>query len=227
MWWAWVLEHKGLKYVACSDRFGGLERSEDESFGREAVGFLVRNQQTIEAIRSRDPRILDILNFMLDEIDEVSAVAEWSEYGEHYNGDPKNNLDDYEAHLRIVANSKYSDRQVQQEAADRLAWVAEERQRRAERDAKRHHTKRRRSQFTAKHDELVLALINRDGYSCALCGTYEDLTIDHVIPLSRGGTDDLSNLRFLCRNHNSAKSDRPHPNPLPQEREQAALRAES
>ncbi len=36
----------------------------------------------------------------------------------------------------------------------------------------------------------------------------EDLTIDHIAPLSKGGTDDLDNLRFLCRSHNSKKGDR-------------------
>ncbi|MFN2427121.1 MAG: HNH endonuclease [Candidatus Binatia bacterium] len=40
------------------------------------------------------------------------------------------------------------------------------------------------------------------------CGDIEALTVDHVVALSRGGTDDLSNLRFLCRVHNSRKRDR-------------------
>lgn len=35
----------------------------------------------------------------------------------------------------------------------------------------------------------------------------QDLTIDHIIPLSRGDTDHLDNLQFMCRNHNSQKRD--------------------
>jgi 5-methylcytosine-specific restriction protein A len=34
-----------------------------------------------------------------------------------------------------------------------------------------------------------------------------DLTVDHVIPLARGGTHDRSNLAVLCRRCNSRKRD--------------------
>ena len=45
--------------------------------------------------------------------------------------------------------------------------------------------------------------------SCVVCGHTgtEDnpLTADHIIPLSKGGTNDISNLRSLCRYHNSQR----------------------
>jgi 5-methylcytosine-specific restriction protein A len=34
-----------------------------------------------------------------------------------------------------------------------------------------------------------------------------DLTVDHIIPKSAGGTDDLSNLAVLCRGCNARKKD--------------------
>ena len=34
--------------------------------------------------------------------------------------------------------------------------------------------------------------------SCKLCKTKEGLTIDHIIPLSLGGTNDKKNLQTLC-----------------------------
>lgn len=34
-----------------------------------------------------------------------------------------------------------------------------------------------------------------------------DLTVDHIIPLARGGTHDRSNMRVLCRGCNSRKRD--------------------
>lgn len=48
---------------------------------------------------------------------------------------------------------------------------------------------------------------------CAYCGAPAD-TVDHIVPLSRGGTDDPSNLRSACRACNTRKRDRPAPRVL-------------
>jgi 5-methylcytosine-specific restriction enzyme A len=41
----------------------------------------------------------------------------------------------------------------------------------------------------------------RDGYTCRACGGRlcgnSNLTVDHVIPLAKGGTNDLDNLQTL------------------------------
>ncbi|HEU0173990.1 MAG TPA: HNH endonuclease signature motif containing protein [Blastocatellia bacterium] len=74
--------------------------------------------------------------------------------------------------------------------------------------ARRTLIKRRRASYSAQRDALVLALLDKGvPYVCNHedCGVTEDLTLDHIIALSRGGTDDLSNLQFLCRSHNSQK----------------------
>ena len=45
--------------------------------------------------------------------------------------------------------------------------------------------------------------------ACAVEGIVRPAdSVDHVIPKSRGGTNDLSNLQPLCTPHNSAKGDR-------------------
>ncbi len=49
----------------------------------------------------------------------------------------------------------------------------------------------------------VLALF--EAASCALCGTFEDLELDHKRPLSMGGSNTPDNLRVLCRTHNMSE----------------------
>ncbi|WP_218043192.1 HNH endonuclease [Embleya hyalina] len=39
----------------------------------------------------------------------------------------------------------------------------------------------------------------RDRWTCQRCGARTELEVDHIVPVSRGGTWDLSNLLTLCR----------------------------
>lgn len=48
----------------------------------------------------------------------------------------------------------------------------------------------------------------RDGGVCAMCGTDEDIQVDHIHPASLGGTDDDDNLQLLCGFHNRLKSNK-------------------
>lgn len=51
-------------------------------------------------------------------------------------------------------------------------------------------------------------VFERDGYRCRYCGIeLTDPTIDHVMPVSRGGTDGMANLVTCCYSCNNAKAD--------------------
>lgn len=50
-----------------------------------------------------------------------------------------------------------------------------------------------------------LAVFAKDRYSCVTCGSRDDLCVDHIYPLSKGGSSDMSNLQTLCRPCNSRK----------------------
>ena len=52
------------------------------------------------------------------------------------------------------------------------------------------------------------SVLSRDCHTCVTCGTQCDLTIDHIKPVSKGGTNDIENLRVLCRSCNARKGDR-------------------
>lgn len=60
--------------------------------------------------------------------------------------------------------------------------------------------------FTAGEWEL---LKEQYGYRCPACGKREPeikLTIDHVIPIAKGGVNTISNIQPLCGNCNSKKN---------------------
>lgn len=56
-------------------------------------------------------------------------------------------------------------------------------------------------------EDFVLPYLARQNRKCAYCGERGD-TKDHVVPKSRGGSDDPSNLVWACRSCNSRKGAR-------------------
>lgn len=54
----------------------------------------------------------------------------------------------------------------------------------------------------------VLALFEAYDWRCAYCGSDKALTVDHRVPLSRGGDDSVQNLIPACPSCNSSKHDR-------------------
>lgn len=53
-----------------------------------------------------------------------------------------------------------------------------------------------------------LKIYQRDGYKCVYCGTHKKLTIDHVIPKSKGGKNTWENMATCCSDCNSKKGNK-------------------
>jgi len=55
---------------------------------------------------------------------------------------------------------------------------------------------------------LRLQVFSDDDCACVTCGTTERLSLDHIVPIAKGGTNDRGNLQTLCVSCNSRKGDR-------------------
>ena len=51
-------------------------------------------------------------------------------------------------------------------------------------------------------------IYKRDSHECVYCGSKKDLTLDHVLPKSRGGGNDWSNLVTCCFSCNLKKGNK-------------------
>jgi len=51
-------------------------------------------------------------------------------------------------------------------------------------------------------------LFKRDNHECVYCGSKKNLTVDHILPKSRGGDNTWTNLITCCSNCNRQKGDK-------------------
>ena len=55
-------------------------------------------------------------------------------------------------------------------------------------------------------NKMRFAIYSRDGYRCKMCGRKrDDLEIDHIIPIAKGGKTTMNNLQTLCHRCNVKK----------------------
>ena len=55
--------------------------------------------------------------------------------------------------------------------------------------------------------KVVIAMQKSNGL-CVRCGATERLEVDHIVPVSRGGTNEIDNLQMLCKSCNASKRDK-------------------
>ena len=128
--------------------------------------------------------------------------------------------------IRARAAQRYNEKAEEVKAYVKQ-WQHDNPEKRA--DYSRRCTHKRRAQiegnggsFTAEEWEDLCAECD---YRCVCCGEHKPLTVDHIIPVSKGGSSDISNIQPLCKSCNSSKRDKaidyrpipippvPHPQP--------------
>lgn len=62
-----------------------------------------------------------------------------------------------------------------------------------------------RSKRDAISQALRVSVFENDAYRCIKCGSHKMLEVDHIIPVSRGGSNEPSNLQTLCNPCNNSK----------------------
>jgi 5-methylcytosine-specific restriction endonuclease McrA len=55
---------------------------------------------------------------------------------------------------------------------------------------------------------VVVDRVKQENTKCEYCGSKENLEIDHIIPVARGGGNTINNLQILCRACNKKKADK-------------------
>ena len=56
-------------------------------------------------------------------------------------------------------------------------------------------------------EEVRIMVWRRDGGVCVKCGSRENLEYDHIVPISKGGSNTARNIELLCEKCNREKKD--------------------
>jgi 5-methylcytosine-specific restriction endonuclease McrA len=80
------------------------------------------------------------------------------------------------------------------------------------RDIMSKHRHRRRMERSGSGENYTIkeirALRKKAGGKCVYCDRKGRMTIDHIVPLKRGGSNAIRNIQFACKSCNSSKNDR-------------------
>ena len=176
---------------------------------REPVIMLALDEKWTQIIQTSPESLQTLVQKAYEdrlEIIQVFNASNLAEEWEHYSirsflmehKDDRINLIEL---CKAVISSSYSSKSLRKTLAEIIEALGK-------REAKSQMIRQRRVQFANQYETLFLKLLSATDYKCQQCGDSNALTIDHKIPLSKGGTDELSNLQFLCRKHNSQKHDK-------------------
>lgn len=166
----------------------------------------------IDALLRKDQIILDALNYLTQRRHELKIITE-------FNNPSSQIIDvvpylvnkDFQDLVKKIEFTLYCDLSTDTQktcALEVKEFIQPIIQRKEEKRIKALAIKQRRREFQILQPQILLFLIERDGHKCRICNSIENIQVDHIVPLSKGGIDDALNLQLLCRYCNSSKGDK-------------------
>jgi hypothetical protein len=195
---SWIQDHSPMReaelMVRLSNpkpgaRFGTLTRQQQEQAQTEAKQ-LERDLQTALQQSEEEPVPAPY----------AAPLANDQKYLWFFKGDV------YDVESVMRRHPGYSDEQIQLlilEYFDRERRKFEKLKRLYKSDSIQHGIRRERIP-----EHIRIAVWRRDGGKCARCGSREKLEYDHIVPVSKGGSNTERNIELLCERCNREKGDR-------------------
>lgn len=192
--WEKFIEKDGVRVFIYPANFGN----------GNVIGFEITDKSK-RLIQQQDPKLLGLLKSFLEDLDEI-VLAGWS-------GDPvwwddflcDKPLEERSLIYETLIESTYSSEKTKEQAKKELINVKKEKIKVKEEDFNKINLQFLRQQFNLMRAGALDVLIEKYGYKCCSCGSIDNITIDHIKPLAKGGTNDLSNFQLLCKSCNSKK----------------------